>query len=232
VTQRARSLDVNIESATQMKEYETIVRRIADDQPGPILDWGCGWGQVTHLLRERGLDATAFDYSPGVPEGTVAPLPRYPQIEAHLGPDPVKLPFPTSSFGAVLSCGVLEHVARPEASLEEIRRVLRPGGIFYVFKLPNRASYLEWIARRLGLYYHGAAEHDAVYSLESAVELLAGHGFEVVEGRRANMLPLTLTGRIANRVSPLLWTGNRALAAVPGLNRLATNIEVVARSTA
>ena len=56
----------------------------------------------------------------------------------------------TEPFDAVLSCGVLEHVEDPDASLDEIRRVLQPGGTFYVYKLPNRASYLEAIARRLG----------------------------------------------------------------------------------
>ena len=229
---RSRSLDVNVEAQTQMREYEAIVQRIAADRPGPVLDWGCGWGQVTYLLRRAGVEVTAFDYSPDAAEGTVAPLPRYREIDAHLSPDPVKLPFADSSFGAVLSCGVLEHVPRPHESLEEIRRVLRPGGIFYVFKLPNRTSYLEWIARRLGLYYHGACEHDAVYSLESAVDLVRGHGFEIVESRLANMLPLTLTSRVANRAAPLLWEANRALSRVPGLNRVATNVELVARSPA
>ena len=43
----------------------------------------------------------------------------------------------------MLSCGVLEHVQDPDASLDEIRRVLRPGGTFYVTNLPNRYSYTE-----------------------------------------------------------------------------------------
>jgi SAM-dependent methyltransferase len=229
---RERSLAVNVEAATQMKEYEAIVRRIAEDQPASVLDWGCGWGQVTYLLRDAGLNTTAFDYSSDVPEGTIAPLPRYPSIEAHISPDPVRLPFGDASFDAVLSCGVLEHVARPHESLEEIKRVLRPGGTFYVFKLPNSTSYLEWIAKRLGLYYHGACEHDTLYSLRSAEELLRSHGFEIAESRLANMLPLTLTSPVVNRASPVLWTANRALTRIPGLNRLATNVELVARLAA
>lgn len=212
-----------------MREYEAIARRIANDRPGSVLDWGCGWGQLTYLLRQAQLHAIAFDYAAEVEEGTVSRLPRYPEIEVHLSPNPVQLPFADTAFDAVLSCGVLEHVARPHESLEEIKRVLRPGGTFYVFKLPNSASYLEWIARRLGFYYHGACEHDVVYSLDSAEELLRGHGFEIAESRFANMLPLTVTGRLANRAAPIIWAGNRALAHVPGLNRLATNVELVAR---
>ena len=63
---------------------------------------------------------------------------------------------------------MLEHVEDPDASLEEIRRVLVAGGTFYVYKLPNRTSYLEAIARRAGLYYHGELEHDRVYDVRSA----------------------------------------------------------------
>src|SRR5207245_3069702 len=46
--------DVNLRAAPQFLEYEAIVARIAADRPGRILDWGCGWGQVTALLVRAG----------------------------------------------------------------------------------------------------------------------------------------------------------------------------------
>jgi SAM-dependent methyltransferase len=126
------------------------------------------------------------------------------------------------------SCGVLEHVGAPEDSLAEIRRVLRPGGTFYVYKLPNRRSYLEAIAKRTGLYYHGAWPDDRVYDLPGARSLLERGGFTVQEIRLANLLPLTVGGERVGRVSPQLWALNRALGSVPGVRQLATNIELVA----
>src|SRR3954468_20047922 len=119
---RSRTYDVNIRSAPQMREYELIADRLADDRPGRVLDWGCGAGQVTALLRARGLDVTAYDYRADVPEPTVRALEHYPEVEAHLSSEPVRLPFETGSFDAVLSCGVLEHVHDPDASLEELKR--------------------------------------------------------------------------------------------------------------
>jgi ubiquinone/menaquinone biosynthesis C-methylase UbiE len=227
-----RGFDVNIRSEPQMREYRAIADRISGDRPGSILDWGCGWGQVTKLLLERNLDVTAFDYDPGLERPAVQALERFPEIKAHRSPDPVLLPFDEDSFDAVLSLGVLEHVSQPHESLEELKRVLVPRGTLYVYKLPNRFSYLERLARAMGLYYHGAEVHDAVYTKRSALELIGAHGFEIREFRRANMLPLTIPGRLAATGSGAIWTANRGLARVPGLNLLSTNLELVATAPA
>jgi SAM-dependent methyltransferase len=216
-----RSLDVHLQSRPQQLQYRAIAQRIASEQNGPVLDWGTGFGQVAKLLAERGVDVTPFEYRPDLPHG-VRPLERYPELSAHSSPDPVELPFESASFDAVLSCGVLEHVQDPDGSLEEIRRVLRPGGTFYLYNLPNRWAYTERIARLLGLYYHGKLPDDRVYTLDSARDLLERHGLEVRELRRAHMLPLVLGG------PRLIWGLSSALERVPGLNRVATTIEGVA----
>jgi ubiquinone/menaquinone biosynthesis C-methylase UbiE len=206
-----------------MLQYRALARDIADRRLGRVLDWGCGFGQVTALLREHGVDAVAFDFRPEVEAPTTEPLERFPEIAAHVSPDPVALPFGDASFDAVLSCGVLEHVEDPDGSLEEIRRVLRPSGTFYVTNLPNRYSYTEKIARLLGLYYHGKLPNDRVYTRRTATALLQRHGFEVKELRLVHMLPLTLGGP-----SRLIWNASCGLERIPGLNLAATSLEVVA----
>jgi ubiquinone/menaquinone biosynthesis C-methylase UbiE len=219
------ALDANLRSGPQMLQYRTLAHDLARRRPGRLLDWGCGWGQVTALLREQGVDAVAFDYREDIPAPTIEPLERFPEIEAHLSPDPVELPFRDGSFDTVLSCGVLEHVHDPDASLGEIHRVLRPGGTFYVTNLPNRYSYTERIARLLGLYYHGRLPHDQVYTRRTATELLERHRFRVEELRLVHMLPLTLGGPARP-----IWAASRALERVPGLNTVATSLELVAVS--
>ena len=129
---------------------------------------------------------------------------------------------------------MLEHVLDPGASLDEIARVLAPQGTLYVYKLPNRFSYLEWAARRLAgrldMYYHGREPNDLLYTPASTRALLEDHGYEVRELRLANMLPLTLDAPVIQRprAARTLWSANRVLATVPGLNRLATNVEAIA----
>jgi 2-polyprenyl-3-methyl-5-hydroxy-6-metoxy-1,4-benzoquinol methylase len=214
-----------------MREYETAVERIVADRPGRLLDWGCGYGQLSHMLKQRGVDVTSMEWHPTEPEGTVRPLERYPDVIATFTQDPVKLPYPDASFDAVLSMGVLEHVQRPEDSLDELRRLLTPGGRIYVYKLPNRRSYLERIARAAGLYYHGQLEYDRLYTQRSARELIEAHGFVIEELAVANMLPLGMTAPVAQRPRfvDAYWATSRTLSRVPGLNLLATNVELVAR---
>lgn len=208
-----------------MLMYRELARELARRKPGRLLDWGCGWGQVTALLRKEGVDAVAFDFRADVDAPRTEPLERFPEIEAHLTPDPVRLPFEDDSFDTVLSCGVLEHVPDPDASLDEIHRLLRPRGTFYVANLPNRFSYTERAARLLGRYYHGQLPDDRVYTKRTVRELFERHSFELAEFRRAHMLPLTLGGP-----ARAIWTANRVLERIPGLNLLATSIELVAVS--
>jgi ubiquinone/menaquinone biosynthesis C-methylase UbiE len=219
------SLDANLRSGPQMLQYRSLARDLARRGAGRVLDWGCGWGQVTALLREQGVDTVAFDHDAGLDEPTTRRLERFPEIEAHVSPDPVRLPFDDGSFHTVLSCGVLEHVEDPDASLDEIRRVLKPQGTLYVTNLPNRYSYTERIARLLGLYYHGRLPNDRVYTRRTARELLERHGFRIEELRLVHMLPLTLGGPAG-----LIWNASRALERIPGLNLAATSLELVAVS--
>jgi ubiquinone/menaquinone biosynthesis C-methylase UbiE len=222
-----RGLDVNIRSGPQMLEYEAIADRLAADRAGPVLDWGCGWGQVSSLLYERGVDVEAFDFRAGEPLHEIE-LDHFSGFRVQVSGDPVALPYPDGHFAAVLSCGVLEHVQDPGGSLDELHRILRPSGRLYVYKLPNRLSYLEAIAKRAGLYYHGALPDDRLYDLASARQILTDHGFRVDEARLANMLPLTISHPLATRHARWIWKANTALARVPGLDRLATNVEAIA----
>jgi SAM-dependent methyltransferase len=117
--------------------------------------------------------------------------------------EPTRLPYPSAKFDAVFSVGVLEHVRETggteAGSLAEIARVLRPGGVFLCFHLPNRWSWIEWACR---FFLHDAPadahrrHHLYRYSLGGAVHLFDASGFRVVEIRRYGFVPRNVLGRL------------------------------------
>src|SRR5262245_32962760 len=63
------------------------------------------------------------------------------------------LPFDPASFDVVLSDYVMEHVRFPRLFLEEVFRVLKPGGSFF-FRTPNRNHYVAQIAWWTPQWFH------------------------------------------------------------------------------
>jgi SAM-dependent methyltransferase len=95
-----------------------------------VLDVGCGEGQIARLAaaggarRAMGVDSSAAQIAEAGRRGGGA---VYARAEA------TDLPVTSRSFDAVVSCLVLEHVEDLGGALDEVSRVLRPGGRFVLF---------------------------------------------------------------------------------------------------
>jgi SAM-dependent methyltransferase len=154
----------------------------------PVLDWGCGYGQVSWLLKRRGLSVVSCDVEKRPARQFIEIL---NQIDITYLQDPLRLPYDPASFGGVLSVGVLEHVGESnvEASLAEIARVVRPGGYFFIFMLPNRFSWVEFLSD-----LRGVSVHPDKYTFGRIERLLRDHGFAMERKWRRNVLPRNLTG--------------------------------------
>ncbi len=62
-------------------------------------------------------------------------------------------PLGDNVFDACVSDYVIEHIADPASHLKEVRRVLKPGGV-YVFRTPNRFHYVTLAAQLTPHWFH------------------------------------------------------------------------------
>lgn len=114
-----------------------------------ILDVGCGPGQFTVFVAEAipGAEVWGIDLAPTMIELARAHAAASPAASrlrfqvANVG----RLPFPDSSFDAVLSTGSIKHWHDPIAGLREIHRVLALGGRAVIAEM-NRLASREAIA--------------------------------------------------------------------------------------
>jgi SAM-dependent methyltransferase len=110
---------------TEMAEF---LRRLQAEGCGSLLEIGAGTGQDSAYFAAAGLDVTATDMSPEMvsycrAKGLDARVMDFSKPDAGLGP-----------FDALYAMNCLLHVPNAElpAVLESLRRLLRPGGLFYL----------------------------------------------------------------------------------------------------
>jgi SAM-dependent methyltransferase len=98
-----------------------VARRVLDEGLVPVLDVGCGEGELARHLPEGAW--VGVDSSPTMLAGAPPPTVRG---------DATELPFSDDAFGSVALLYVLYHLSDPSRALAEARRVLRPGGLLAV----------------------------------------------------------------------------------------------------
>lgn len=116
--------------------------RVNDQDPGAkILDYGCGVGKVVEEGRKRGMDLYGSDVfyrdTIRVKAARTGLLGTYIR---EMKDD--RIDFEDDTFDLVLSNQVFEHVSDLSATLAEVRRVLRPGGLLLAL-FPSREVWRE-----------------------------------------------------------------------------------------
>ncbi|MBO6702582.1 MAG: class I SAM-dependent methyltransferase [Pseudomonadales bacterium] len=137
-------------SQPQWREMKRFVR------PGwKVLEAGCGLGSWVRFLQSKEMEATGLDFE----SKTLGRLRKaHPELDL-VGGDVRRLPFHDSTFDALVSWGVIEHLEEgPNAALKEFFRVVRPGGYMFIT--------VPWLNRRklLSGMEDGGSNFDSVMS--------------------------------------------------------------------
>lgn len=96
----------------------------------PVLDFGCGDGSFTRGLFEH------IEYGVDIDPSALEIAAQYGLYDRLLTFDKMASDLPDASVGTVFSCSVLEHTVDVKTCLEQIARVLKPGGRLY-FTVPS-----------------------------------------------------------------------------------------------
>jgi ubiquinone/menaquinone biosynthesis C-methylase UbiE len=124
---------------------------LALDPTDVVLEVGCGYGIWTSYIAPRVQAYWALDLNPKAIQGarrwrvfnpTNANAPN-----VHFsGSNAEKLPFQSGSFSKVFLIDVIEHIPDHQVAVQEIARVLKPGGrVVMTTMLENRPSYIRRI---------------------------------------------------------------------------------------
>lgn len=159
---------------------------------GPVVDIGCGRGELVRLLQADGFDAEGIDISPEQAElARAAGIARVRQ-----GDFRTILAAHPAHYAAIMATDLLEHLTKPEVlqTFDDVAAALAPGGVF-VGRVPNAVSPLG------GHIQAGDFTHQTSFTARSIRQLAATAGFDSVLARSS---PPVAHG-LASAARVLVW---------------------------
>lgn len=111
-----------------------ILEKLARETPARrLLDLGCGTGLVLDLAYDLFRELDGID----ITEEMLAIVKPRPNVRTQKA-SAERIPFPDDTFDAVTAYSVLHHIEDLGQVFREVRRTLKPGGIFYADESPSQ----------------------------------------------------------------------------------------------
>lgn len=196
-----------------LRERHGLAARWLPAHPTALLDAGCNTGEATREFAKRADYTAGVDFDPASVEAARQANPGVDFAVATLE----ALPFDDARFDTAVCLDVLEHVDDDLAALNELHRVLRPGGTL-ILTTPHRGlfGFLDpvLVLQRFGRIPPELHRH---YTLPGMLELLDrsawSAGYTVTATKRSGLLlyPLALWGLANTRLPARLRRPLQAL---------------------
>jgi len=187
-----------------------------------VLEIGCGLGSHAQLMSEAGCNLTCIDLTDRAVENTRRRLDLCGLPADVRRMDAEKMGFADGEFDFVWSWGVIHHSAHTERILEQVYRVLKPGGEFrfMVYHRPS-LSGLYSLGRGFfaGKFFQGMSAAQVLsfytdgylarfYTRRELRDFLLRFGFARIEtrvlGQKTELLPLSGKGAVGSLKRVLL----------------------------
>lgn len=165
---------------------------------GRILELGCGNGSmwVGHALPD-GAELVLTDFSEGMLASAKANV-GVRQGISYRQADIQQIPYPEESFDAVIANMMLYHVPDLKRALSEVRRVLKPDGMFYCATSGGNGitEYVRGLLNDAGIRCGKGTELS--FTLENGGDLLKDYFSEIEIRRYEDALDVTETGDLVD----------------------------------
>lgn len=179
IEQLLKSPDFTLERAGWM--YHANIGNWIDPALGrTVLEVGCGPGRYAAMMQTLGLDVVGVDPFSFDEWDLIA---SHGTAKFMSGVFAENLPFPDASFDHVTCIGTLLYVKDPVASLQEMLRVLKPGGRLLV-RTVNRTNRF---TRRTGAKLDPSSNH--LFTRDELRRLVEQNGFVVDRSGGFGFLP-------------------------------------------
>jgi SAM-dependent methyltransferase len=158
------------------RKFAQSVLHWGGDKPGRVLDIGAGIGEVTDVFHEQGWLSHATEMNSVAAEW----LNQRGYEEVFHGP--LDTYVTDNKFDVAMAWGVVEHVIDPDAFLQQVFELLKPGGLF-VSEVPHGQSLLIDYSRKTGMDPKRilmGEQHIVLYSTDAYVALHERNGFKKV----------------------------------------------------
>jgi SAM-dependent methyltransferase len=196
----------NYEAHTTERSSLAYRRRFIDEpllrgldlQGREVLEAMCGSGLSTGYLLERGAQVTGLDVSP---EAIRLFRSKWPECEAS-AESLLDFSAPDESFDVVVVVGGLHHVQPgAEEAIEQIWRLLRPGG-YFCFCEPHSRSFIEPLRKAWYRRDPMFEENEAAIDVEALKARFADRYRFVTEHYFGNVAHVLVLNSLVMRVPP------------------------------
>jgi SAM-dependent methyltransferase len=182
-----------------------------------VLDFGCGHGMAGVVMARRGARVTGFDLSAGyLLEASRRAFANGVDLDL-VQADGERLPFADDSFDRIWGNAILHHLDLRRTS-EELRRVLRPGGLAVFCEPWGENPLLDWARRRLPYPgKHRTRDEQPMRAADLAVLRMVFLGMDVQGFQLFSMARRVLGDGALSR--GLAWCDERLLRRAPRLEK-------------